>query len=361
MSDRTETLLFRVDANREIGTGHLMRCLALAQAWRLRGGRVVFVTRPLAEALRQRLNDERIEHQVIDDAAHPIVDAATAARCARVEHAEWVVIDGYHFDAAYHAELVSGTPHVLAFDDDGRTRRYVVDVVLNQNAHAGERMYADRAAHTRLLLGLDYVVLRREFLDGERPRRDFDQPARRILVTLGGADRHNHSLRVLRALNSLARPLDVTLLIGGNNPHRAAIEAEIDRLSYLSIRIEVATPNMPAMLNWADVAIAAGGTTVWECAYLGTPALVGSTSAIEQAGLDGLLSCGLFDVLGRYADLSETELAARIEALLVDPQRRRMLSERGAQRIDGRGVERVIECLSQSETRGGKTEGASCR
>src|SRR5688500_11740833 len=97
------TLLFRTDGNAQIGTGHVMRCLALAQAWRARGGEGVFASAGLSPALEHRLTAEGFGTVALAVAAGSVEDAAATVALAHERHAEWIIADGYAFDAAWQA------------------------------------------------------------------------------------------------------------------------------------------------------------------------------------------------------------------------------------------------------------------
>ncbi|TAJ15991.1 MAG: UDP-2,4-diacetamido-2,4,6-trideoxy-beta-L-altropyranose hydrolase [Planctomycetota bacterium] len=255
-------LLLRADASSAIGTGHVMRCLALAQAWTERGGVASFASADCASALAARLSTEGFELQPIDARAGSAEDARATIRLARRRGARWVALDGYHFGAPYQAHLRAAGLRVLLFDDEARAGAYEADLLLNQNLHAAERDYGWRSGSARLLLGSQYALLRREFRRGAQPREDVPERAHRLLVTLGGADPSNATERVLRALTRLRIPdLEVLCLAGAANPHYDALAR---RAAPPHVRVERATSDMPACMAWADMAISAAGTTSWE-------------------------------------------------------------------------------------------------
>ena len=134
-------LLVRADASARIGAGHVMRCLALAQAWIDAGGRALFASHALPEALARRLADEGVAVEEMTAEPGGPEDARQCAALALARGAAWVVTDGYGFGSTYHTPLCAGGLRVLAFDDKGHLERYVTDFVLNPNIQAGEIDY----------------------------------------------------------------------------------------------------------------------------------------------------------------------------------------------------------------------------
>ncbi len=214
-------LLIRADANSHIGTGHVMRCLALAQAWQAAGGKVIFITACESEALRRRLIGEKLEVVALSDPR----DWQVVARALAAQPNAWVALDGYHFDTAYQQRFKDAGHRLLVIDDLAQLDRYVADLVLNQNLGAQGLTYAHQPA-TRLLRGTDYVLLRKEFLSHRETRREAPERARRILVTLGGADPDNVTLTIVRALQRLdADSLEVVVAVGASYPYFDDLQA----------------------------------------------------------------------------------------------------------------------------------------
>ena len=110
------------------------------------------------------------------------------------------MVDGYQFNADYQRALKAAGFRVLFLDDYGHATHYSADLVLNQNAYANEKMYAARESYTRLLLGTDYCLLRREFSSWRGWKREIAPIGTKILVTMGGSDPENFTTDVVEAL-----------------------------------------------------------------------------------------------------------------------------------------------------------------
>jgi UDP-2,4-diacetamido-2,4,6-trideoxy-beta-L-altropyranose hydrolase len=330
-----------------MGTGHVMRCLALAQGWQDAGGRAAFVQAESASTLEERIRSFRME--VIPLTAQPgsEQDARQTADLACQVGASWIVLDGYHFDANYQRLLVDTGQRVLTIDDHGHAESYPANVVLNQNLHACATLYPCKGPQTRLLLGTRYVLLRREF-SGWRGRPEVArEAARRVLVTLGGSDPENVTLRVIGALEEVTVPnLEVAVVAGAANPHLPALRRAIDA-STRRVELLLDVADMPALMAAADVALAAAGTTSWELAFMGVPSILLVLADNQAAGADGLARAGAALSLGPAAGLDLRDLVGALEALLRNREHRRAMADRARSLVDGRGTERVVTLLRE--------------
>src|ERR1035437_492179 len=268
----SEMLLIRADASARMGTGHVMRCLALAQGWQRHAGKVLVLQAETTPALEQLLAREGVVLARLEARPGTVADAEHTIAFARKHSAAWVVADGYHFDANYQRAIKAAGLRLLLFDDYGHADFYSADLVLNQNLGADPALYQRREAHTRLLLGTRYVLLREEFLDMQDWKREIPAVGNKVLVTMGGSDPDNVTGKVIQALKQFSE-IETKVVIGGSNPHVQSLQSSIIHHPS-SIQLVVDANNMPELMAWADVAIAAGGSTSWELAFMGLPSLV---------------------------------------------------------------------------------------
>lgn len=340
-------LVIRADANTAIGSGHVMRCLALAQAWQDQGGAVTFVS-DVSTSLRERLRSEGIAVRPVTAEPGSAADAEYLIETARELGARHVVVDGYHFGAVYPKQLKDARLHVLFLDDNGHAKHYYADLVLNQNIHDSEDLYPSREPYTRLLLGTRYALLRREFQPWQNWRREISDTGWNVLVTMGGSDPDNVTLKVLRALER-ARPerVDVRVVVGSGNPHFAELEKAARHLTH-TVRLEQNTTDMPALMAWADVAVSAAGSTCWELAFMGLPSIVLVVAENQQAIAANLTQRDAAISLGQAVDTSQDSIASAVLDLLYDTNARRRLSKRGRSLVDGRGAARAVAALQQT-------------
>ncbi|MHC4251561.1 MAG: UDP-2,4-diacetamido-2,4,6-trideoxy-beta-L-altropyranose hydrolase, partial [Planctomycetota bacterium] len=338
-----------------------MRCFALAQAWQERGGNAVFLGRIDAPAIRERITSEGFEVHEVTSHDGGLDDAAGAARAAQEAGAEWVVVDGYHFGADYQRALKEDGLKVLFIDDNSHATAYFADIVLNQNPYADESMYANRAPETRLLLGTRYVLLRSEFRAWREWRREIPDVARKVLVTMGGADPENVTLKVIEALGQVeVDGLEAVAIAGASNPHYDCL-VEAAAASPADVRVDRSVTDMPALMAWADVAVSAAGTTAYELAFMGTP-MVLMAIAGNQRGVAArfrprriALCCDTVED-GPRSDQTATALGE----LAGSASMRRSMSESGRGLVDGNGGRRVVLAAAPPELRLRSVDEANC-
>jgi len=337
-------LLLRVDASAAIGAGHLMRCLALAQAWPSARGPVCFALAEGYEMYAERLVQAGFTAVRLTVAVGGRVDAAATLALALERGVSWVVVDGYRFGAAYRQDLGRPVFGLLVIDDCGGEDWASADLVLNQNLHADAQMYRDVAGGTGLLLGLDYTLLRREFLAVPRSATS-PVAVRRLLVTLGGGDADNVTARVMAALELLGRrDLQVRVLVGAANPQLAVLQS-LAAASSVPIEIQSAVSNMPSQYAWADLAITGGGSTLWELMVCGLPALTLVLAANQEPSSRLLAQKGVVRHLGVAADCDLEQWAGVIGELCDDQAGRAAMITAGCGLVDGCGSERVVAAM----------------
>jgi UDP-2,4-diacetamido-2,4,6-trideoxy-beta-L-altropyranose hydrolase len=337
-------LLIRADAGTDQGTGHVMRCLALAQGWQERGGQVLFLTATDNNVLLERLAKEGCQVRQVQ-ADHNL---AQTLAVTEAEKPDWVVLDGYHFTPGHQQDIRKLGVRLLVIDDCAHLEHYHADLVLNQNFGADHLTYrAD--PHTRFLLGPTYALLRREFHGRQPLPKEIPALAQKLLITLGGSDPRNHTMSVFQAINSIELPLRIILVVGSSNPYSRELH-EVVRGSRHKITMLRAVEDMSALMAWAEVAVASGGATLWELLYLGVPALLVSIAENQEPAVISLEGLG-FPTIRDMAAVEPEVVAAALLQLCSDPARRRCLSKNGRKIVDGRGGYRVLQVMSASPCR----------
>jgi UDP-2,4-diacetamido-2,4,6-trideoxy-beta-L-altropyranose hydrolase len=347
MQEGLPRLVIRADASVQIGTGHLMRCLALAQAWQDAGGRVVFLMAMETPALEARLRSEGMEVIHLPVQPGSTDDAIRTADFAHQVGADWVVVDGYHFGADYQRIIKDSGLRLLFIDDNGHAGHYSADLVLNQNIHAHEGLYPNREPYTRLLLGTRYVLLRREFLKWRGWKREIPEVARKVLVTMGGSDPDNVTLKVVQALQQVDMDgLEAIVVVGGSNPHYEELQSAVQD-SRFPIRLESNVVDMPELMAWADVAVSAGGSVIYELAFMGVPIIGLSRAKQEEVLLQRSTQSGISINLGVYHSVQPGWICEVLTGLAHSKEQRLAMSRAGRSLVDEFGPDRVINSMRE--------------
>lgn len=339
-----KSLLLRVDGHAGIGGGHVMRCLALAQAWQDAGGLAAFASAGLAPSLCERIRSEGFDCTAISAESGGAGDAASTAAIAREIRARTVVIDGYHFAPGFRAPLHADGLLTMAIDDNGEAGPCADHLILNQNIHAAPTLYPDAGSRTKLLLGTRYALLRREFRRSIRRNIRRDGAVRTILVTLGAVDRDNTTGSVIEALRSLdLAGATVDIVAGGANPHGAAISRACTAVPGARI---VADPGagMAELIAGADLAITAGGTTMWELSAMGVPFIAVVVAENQRLSTLAMTALGFPCVT---AENVIGKLPEKLRMLIGDAARRQQLAAAGQRLVDGKGASRVCAEISK--------------
>ncbi len=343
------SVLIRADSGEHLGTGHVMRMIALAQACQRRNvlATIVTIDSPVKIVERIRLEGIAVSTQV-DITLGGDKDLEITIQLAEAAGAQWVVLDGYHFNQSYQCRLRESGFKVLAVDDYGHCETWQADIVLNQNM--GAERWSNRHstnASTKWLLGSDFVLIRTEFQDSIAKSRRPNQPPQKILVTLGGVDPDNFTAAVIQLLDDYrTRSLEVRVLVGGASPHLENLTCMASQ-SFHKIEIISNTTQMPEMYSWADAVISAGGSTCWEWLAHGRLGAVVTIAENQVPIVNELSSRALAVSLGWGGDLLNGSPGKLLRDLL-DGRLEMSNESKTVPVIDGRGADRVASVFVRS-------------
>jgi len=301
--------------------------------------------------LINRINKEGYEHSFLEYSYPKEEDLEHTINCinASSSNDKYIVIDGYNFDSDYQKCLKDISNSLLIIDDTAHLDHYVADIILNQNSIANELIYSYEPG-TKLLLGMDYVLLRDEFLFYKNWDRKIQKNAKKILVTLGGSDSKNMTLKVLHALDQVnVNGLEIKVIVGPNNIHLSTLikaiknnKHKIDLLQNIS--------NIPELMIWADIAISSAGSTCWELIYFGLPSILIITSANQVMNLEFLKNNGAITFVSNQMNISTKMISTKIHHLIMKKELRKDMSYKGKLLVDGVGKERVVKKILNKET-----------
>lgn len=340
---RMTAILFRTDGNAVIGTGHVMRCLALAQVAQECGHTPVFLGENLSETLVKRLAQENVDLRTLTSAPYGSADLEETLDVAKSLQTNVIVIDGYGFHATYQTALRNAGCTLLFIDDYGHCDAYDAQFVLNQNISSTEEMYKTRTNDSVLLLGTRYGLLRKEFRDWSMSmdRRVQQGKPLRIVLTFGGADPENATGTVLRALQGLGSSVEATVIVGGCNPHKAEIESVTTSLGF-PVQMIVNTAEMPRLMAEADLAICAGGSSCYELAYMRLPMVTVVLAENQRPVAAALEQRGCSINMGDLRDLRPEAVCQALQTIINHPEQLMKMVDACNDLVDGYGAERVL-------------------
>ena len=340
-------VLIRVDASIQMGTGHVMRCLALAQAIKSQGDRAHFAIASCPPMVFDRLTNEGFTIHFLDSVEPGGVrDVQGTIHLFQQLECQWICVDGYQFGAEYQQQLRTAGCRSLFLDDYGHASSYSADFVLNQNSSAHDGCYQSRHAETNLLLGTRYTLLRQEFLNWHRWQRYIPERIGSLLITLGGSDPENITTWILDALQAVdISDLTIVVIIGAANPHQDLLKVCAAR-SVHSVQIVSNVTSMPHYIVAADLAISAGGSTAWELALLGLPSLMVTLADNQVAIAESLQGQGISISLGTPSQLEVKQFASVIQQLDRSVEKRQQMSDRGRALMDADGCDRVLMAMA---------------
>lgn len=340
-------LIIRADATSRTGIGHVMRCIALGQAWQDNGGKVIFISHCESDVLRKRIVAEGIEFIPLDKPHPDPFDSKFTIDTLRIQKSElkpWVVVDGYHFDPVYQKAIRAAGFHLLAIDDMAKWPEYHADIILNQNLGA-EKLKYNCGPDTKLLLGPRYALLRREFMAWRDWQRQIPKVARKVLVSMGGSDPDNATQKVIEALSQTGiEDLEVVVVVGGSNPYFQELESAVHGLK-VPLRLVRDPANMAELMAWADLTVTAGGSTCWELAFMGLPALILILADNQATIAFELEKHGLAINLGWHNLFESSDIAGQLRSMIMSSEKRGSMSNCGRKLVDGGGGVRVIRQL----------------
>lgn len=340
-------VLFRADANSRRATGHVMRCLAFAEALREAGQDCHFACAALTGSLRARLADAGFSVHDIAAAPGGAEDASATLDAAGAVAARGLVVDGYHFDASYRARLRGEARRVLAFDDIAVAGQLHADIVVNASSGAAALPYGRIAPGAKLLLGPDYAVLRRDIRDRiPEPAPAIGQRTA-ILVSFGGADPLALTGPCMAALaRNLDRGCTLDVVVGGGDRLGDDLERAASGFDG-RVNVHRDSRDMGALMNRAGMAVSAGGTTVNELAALGVPFVLAITADNQAAAAGESAAAGFCQVVDACAGDAVLSIVQSALELWRNPARRVVMGERGREIVDGRGADRVCAAFRE--------------
>ena len=358
-------IAFRADSSLQIGIGHVMRCLTLAEALKAQGAECWFYCREFQGNLIESIRGKGFPVHAVSNGTTS--DAGEAGRALLLSHAawlgatqmedaaecapllaawqpDWLIVDHYALDARWEKALKPCCRRLMVIDDLA-DREHHCDLLLDQTFGRNATIYAPRVpADCKLLCGSQYAMLRPEFaaLRAYSIQRRINPQLRQLLITMGGVDKGNATGKVLTALQSCEPPADcrITVVMGPSAPWLAEVQQRAEQLPWATdVRVDVS--DMAQLMADSDLAIGAAGATSWERCCLGLPTVMVVLADNQRTVAQSLEQVGAARVLNGPGQIHE-RLPRLLCDLVVSPALRATMSRIAAGITNGGGVSTVI-------------------
>jgi len=336
-------IVFRVDSSTKMGTGHLMRCLALADEFNRQNKKTTFICRNLTGSSINLVKQKN--HKVItlpidtgfqsDNfyldllGATQEVDAQQTIE-ATSENIDLLIVDSYALDETWHKKLRPCVKKILVIDDLA-DKNIDCDVLLNQNLGSKKEDYKNKVPDDcRLLLDCEYALLRLEFgklRSQALEKRKNTKRIKNILVSMGGSDTKNFTYDILQ---NVGDNFNITVVLGMLSPHNKMVQ---NYAKDKDIKVIINASNMAELMLEADLAIGAGGSTSWERCCLGLPTLLFVTAENQRAVAENLEHSGAVIIVENLKD--------DLQMMASNFDLWRAISEKSQAICDGFGVKRI--------------------
>lgn len=359
--------LFRADASIEIGSGHVMRCLTLANALRKQGHKSTFICRNFPGNLGALIAENGHALNLLS-----AINGSDEANTGHLAHAswlgvsqdqdfeacfaeiggekfDWIVVDHYGIDKIWQKRMRAVADRILVIDDLA-DRQHDCEVLLDQNFGRKLDDYEDLVPiNCAKLLGPAYALLRDEFAE-MRPaalkRRSESNHLQNILISMGGADKDNVTGRILDVLSSsnLKSSIKLTVVLGQSSPHINQVKAQLKQFTHPS-ELLVGTNAMAKLMVEADIAFGAAGSSSWERACLGLPTILITIAENQVPAANALSDLGAAVWVGDHKNPNLMDGIQESMEQLKDTNVRKEILCRALKICDGLGVERTCKLL----------------
>mgnify|MGYP006421576185 FL=1 len=346
-------VVFRADASLAMGTGHVMRCLALAQALKDNKVNVEFICRKHKGSLIDKIRSNRLnvhELEVLEEADDKLAhshwlgatqqqDADDCIEILKSEKIDWLIVDHYALDEQWQKKLKPYYEKLMVIDDLA-DRKHQCDILLDQNFGRSLQDYKELVpTSSKLLMGSKYALLRPEF---EKYRqyslnRRKNEKFKKLLVNMGGTDTDNITGKVIERLQiaKLPKDVEITIVMGKTAPHLSSVITSVNKLPYRS-EVKVDVDNMAELMANADIAIGASGATTWERCCLGLPTIQLVTAHNQEF---------IASKLNKINAIKLVEIDDVVENLENFQYWMKSTGESASKVTNGSGIKSVLECL----------------
>lgn len=335
-------IFFRADANEQIATGHVMRCVTIAKELIEMGQEVCFLVAD--QVSRKVVESQGLATLVLDKKWNDLnQEIPLMCELLRQYRPDWLMIDTYYVTFEYFRELHKWTR--IAYIDDLKQFHYECDMLINYSVYASDMNYEKEYSNTKLLLGCKYAPLRNVFRD--LPAHVIREDVQDILLLTGGSDTYHIALNVVHeVMKQRMKWTSTTFHIVCGRFNLDMPELEKIALEWENIKIYPFVEHIEKLMQKADIAISAGGSTLYELCACGTPTITYSMADNQFRNVEKFAELGLMEYSGDVrSGYSYAKLVKCVECLLFNKKSRDHCSRSMQQIVNGYGAYSIAEQL----------------
>ena len=327
-------IYIRVDANKKIGMGHMMRCISIAEALIIEGEKVCFLV----------ATEDAID--ILEENEYPYIVLNTDYQDMKSElpilenilgKNEKILIDSYQVTETYFEELQKFGK--VIYIDDVHKFSYPVDCIINGN------IYGDRIEYNvpLQLCGYKYALLKQEYVEAKKNRKP-----KNILITTGGSDPYKITEKVIQCIqkDELLRKEQYDVVCGRFSESYETL-CDIQK-EYSNFHIHKDVKEMWKLMERAKIAITAGGSTMTELSCMGVPMVSFSFVDNQKKIIDTFYERGYVHFGGHYEILGDEiyeVICKKTKELVLNEKIRIDYSDKLTQLVDGQGCQRIAKHL----------------
>lgn len=335
-------IFFRADANEQIATGHVMRCATIAKELIGKGQEVCFL---VADQVSRKVVESQGLSVIVLDKQWDDLNQEICQMCEllRQYRPDWLMIDTYYVTPEYFRELHKWAR--IAYIDDLKQFHYECDMLINYSVYASDMNYEEEYLNAKLLLGCKYAPLRNVFRT--LPTHEIREDVQDILLLTGGSDTYHVALNfVHEVMNQRMKWTSTTFHIVCGRFNLDMSKLEKIALEWENIKIYPFVKHIEKLMQKADIAISAGGSTLYELCACGTPTITYSMADNQLRNVEKFAESGLMEYSGDVRkDFSYDALLDKLSNLAKDKCIRSCCADRLIRTVDGTGGAHIVEEL----------------
>ena len=278
MNVKSKNLFVRVDAGVQIGDGHFLRCLTLANSLKKKFDQIIFISNQLPKHFIKKIKRDNFKIYKINGYTHIQKEKLEKKLKTQLIHNDlvetkkiiekyknstnWLIIDHFGIDHFWEKNVRVNIKKIIVIDDLAN-RKHECDILIDQNFYENmEKRYTKLIPnYCEQCIGPRFTLLRPEFFNARKNLKRKKQ-FKRILISFGGSDPSNETKKAILAIKDLEKKYKIDVIVGSNNPNKKQITNICSKISFCNFYEQV--ENISKYMKKADLAIGAGGTTTWE-------------------------------------------------------------------------------------------------